>query len=231
MTGSVILAAALALGAPPERGDNAVPRDWDVLFLADEGPVRVRVSLGFQGESIEKRWAEQVRHVFEYFDRDGDKLLDQKELDFVYTAAGVERLMSGSVYFRAAVEKLPVSDVDRDGDEKVSFEELTAYYAPAAKQLISTTVGIPNDERSLRLTAGLFERLDRNRDKKLDREEVGRLRSLVALLDGNEDECLGRLELVPDLYSSEGGGEMMAMIPQLMRLANAGGGHRRHKRR
>lgn len=28
-----------------------------------------------------------------------------------------------------------------------------------------------------------------------------------------------------------GGGDMMAMIPQLMRLANAGGGQRRHKRR
>jgi hypothetical protein len=28
-----------------------------------------------------------------------------------------------------------------------------------------------------------------------------------------------------------GGGEMMSMIPQLMRLANVGGGHRRHRRR
>lgn len=28
-----------------------------------------------------------------------------------------------------------------------------------------------------------------------------------------------------------GGGEMMGMIPQLMRMANFGGGHRRHRRR
>jgi hypothetical protein len=28
-----------------------------------------------------------------------------------------------------------------------------------------------------------------------------------------------------------GGGEMMSMIPQLMRMANFGGGHRRHRRR
>ena len=28
-----------------------------------------------------------------------------------------------------------------------------------------------------------------------------------------------------------GGGEMMSMIPQLMRMANVGGGHRRHRRR
>jgi hypothetical protein len=28
-----------------------------------------------------------------------------------------------------------------------------------------------------------------------------------------------------------GGGEMMSMIPQLMRMANVGGDHRRHRRR
>jgi hypothetical protein len=28
-----------------------------------------------------------------------------------------------------------------------------------------------------------------------------------------------------------GGGDMMAMIPQMMRLANAGVGHRRHRHR
>ena len=28
-----------------------------------------------------------------------------------------------------------------------------------------------------------------------------------------------------------GGGDMMSMIPQLMRMANVGGGHRRHRRR
>ena len=28
-----------------------------------------------------------------------------------------------------------------------------------------------------------------------------------------------------------GGGELMGMIPQVMRMANLGGGHRRHRRR
>ncbi|WP_198399888.1 hypothetical protein [Bradyrhizobium yuanmingense] len=34
-----------------------------------------------------------------------------------------------------------------------------------------------------------------------------------------------------DVMGMLGGSDMMAMIPQLMRLANAGGGHRRHRRR
>jgi hypothetical protein len=33
------------------------------------------------------------------------------------------------------------------------------------------------------------------------------------------------------MLSGGGGGEMMSMIPQLMRMANFGGGHRRHRRR
>jgi hypothetical protein len=33
------------------------------------------------------------------------------------------------------------------------------------------------------------------------------------------------------MLGGNGGGEMMSMIPQLMRLANTGGGHRRHRRR
>ncbi|MCK1547277.1 hypothetical protein IVA87_00900 [Bradyrhizobium sp. 147] len=33
------------------------------------------------------------------------------------------------------------------------------------------------------------------------------------------------------MLGGAGGGDMMAMIPQLMRLANAGGGHRRHRHR
>ena len=32
------------------------------------------------------------------------------------------------------------------------------------------------------------------------------------------------------MLGGEGGGEMMSMIPQLMRMANVGGGHR-HRRR
>ncbi|OPZ00470.1 hypothetical protein A5906_20025 [Bradyrhizobium sacchari] len=33
------------------------------------------------------------------------------------------------------------------------------------------------------------------------------------------------------MLGGSGGSDMMAMIPQLMRLANAGGGHRRHRHR
>jgi hypothetical protein len=34
-----------------------------------------------------------------------------------------------------------------------------------------------------------------------------------------------------DMIGGAGGGDIMAMIPQLMQLANVGGGHRRHRRR
>jgi len=33
------------------------------------------------------------------------------------------------------------------------------------------------------------------------------------------------------MMGGAGGGDMMSMIPQLMRMANVGGGHRRHRRR
>jgi hypothetical protein len=36
---------------------------------------------------------------------------------------------------------------------------------------------------------------------------------------------------VMGMLGGGGGGEMMSMIPQLMRMANFGGGHRRHRRR
>jgi hypothetical protein len=33
------------------------------------------------------------------------------------------------------------------------------------------------------------------------------------------------------MLGSDGGGQLMSMIPQLMQMANFGGGHRRHRRR
>jgi hypothetical protein len=36
---------------------------------------------------------------------------------------------------------------------------------------------------------------------------------------------------VMGMLGGGGGGELMGMIPQLMRMANFGGGHRRHRRR
>jgi hypothetical protein len=33
------------------------------------------------------------------------------------------------------------------------------------------------------------------------------------------------------MLGGSGGGELMSMIPQVMRMANFGGGHRRHRRR
>src|SRR6202795_4267140 len=36
---------------------------------------------------------------------------------------------------------------------------------------------------------------------------------------------------VMGMLGSDGGGQLMSMIPQLMQMANFGGGHRRHRRR
>jgi hypothetical protein len=35
----------------------------------------------------------------------------------------------------------------------------------------------------------------------------------------------------PGGFGGDGGGQLMGMIPQLMQMANFGGGHRRHRRR
>lgn len=198
MTGPIILAAFLA--ASPTDPNLGIVQQWDLLFLADERPIRVRLNLKKDDDTIRTVWLAQIRKVFDLFDRNGDGKLDPDELKYVFEADGVKRLVQGELYFRSSYEPFPLDEADRDGDGHVSFDELVRYYAPATRSLVAPTIGQGDDQTSMRLTALIFSLLDTNQDGKLDAQEVGRLESLLPRLDRDEDGCLTALELAPKLY-------------------------------
>ncbi len=177
------------------KQDLGVVHTYDVLFLADARPVKIRLHIDRLQSSIEQVWQKRIRQWFDYFDRDHSGHLNAHELRFVYSARGVDQLLQGQFYYRAAIESVPLAELDRDQDRRVSFAELIAYYAPAAQHLVRIRPGLPSGQNADQITEAMFALLDSNQDEKLAAEELNRTQTLLADRDADDNEILTVREL------------------------------------
>ena len=185
----------------PEQ-DLGIPDKHDIVFFAENRVVRFRVVLKATGDSLAKRWTDQLRVYFDYLDRDGNGVLNKYETEFAFANNGiVQMLQNGFAYQRPDDAARMFADLDIDCDGRVRFDEFAAYYSPSANRIIAVN---PNPNRDLyadTLTNDLFTLFDKDKDGKLSRAELTAIEKLFSTLDVDEDECLSATEVVPNLFS------------------------------
>ena len=126
MTGA---AAALVLAlAAAAQAQEAAPADRDgarqLIFLAENRPVFVRLRVMAQGRPFDALWIESVRTIHACLDRNGDGTLTTKEADPAILAA-VVRLAVGPT------ETPNFAELDvQPKDGKVSVDELAEALRP-----------------------------------------------------------------------------------------------------
>ncbi|VTU01890.1 probable calmodulin : Uncharacterized protein OS=Singulisphaera acidiphila (strain ATCC BAA-1392 / DSM 18658 / VKM B-2454 / MOB10) GN=Sinac_3969 PE=4 SV=1: EF-hand_7: EF-hand_5: EF-hand_5: EF-hand_5: EF-hand_5 [Gemmataceae bacterium] len=215
--GWALVALALlagAVGAAPEAAPVprevarkplpwAVPDAQEVVVLTATRPVRVRVAVLCEGKPVAQLWQERLRAAFEFFDRDKDGSLSEKEAGLVFSDTGLNQVLQGGFFQPTGQDRPTLARLDTDKDGKVSVEEYLAYYKVSAAGLSRPQPPQPDYTNGGAVTEAIFKLLDANGDGKLTKDEVKGSEKLLATLDADEDECLNQTELVPNAFNGQ----------------------------
>ncbi len=195
-TRSVIPAVLALLACPTARAaDNHPPaaaasadKDavQDVIFLADDRPIFIRLRLDAGGKGFRSAWVDAVKAIHAYLDRDGDGTLTRAEAD----RGGLPAMVRAATGGAAALPRADLDTSPRDG--KVSLEELSDVLRPALGPF-RVQVGQVATEK----TDALFGHLDRDKDGSLSKDELAAAVSSLRRFDLDDDEMIGPGELDP----------------------------------
>lgn len=166
----------------------------DAIFFAKDRPIRVQIHVTVDDVAVDLVWRNHLKTLFAAFDRDRDGYLNRFEIEHIYSAAGMATLIGGNVH-RNLSQPPTLEELDRDGDNRVSFDEFAYYYREAAEDLVLPRSISIDSAPNRKMTEQLFAALDLNKDGKLSKSEVRDAEKILLSLDQNEDECLSPNEL------------------------------------
>jgi Ca2+-binding EF-hand superfamily protein len=202
-------AAAAPEAAPVPREAARKPLPWavadsqEVVVLSATRPVRVRVTVLCEGKPVAQLWEERLRAAFEFFDRDRDGSLNEKEAGLIFSDTGLNQVLQGGFFQPTGPDRPTVARLDTDKDGRVSVDEYLAYYKVSSAGLSRPQPPQPDYTNGGAVTEAIFKLLDANGDGKLTKDEVKGSEKLLATLDADEDECLNQTELVPNAFNNQ----------------------------
>jgi Ca2+-binding EF-hand superfamily protein len=189
----IVLFGGAAFSAPPPKGATEYQ---DVAFFGDDRPFLIRLHVLIDDQPPRKAWENYVRRWFQHLDRDGDGLLDVKEIRRAPAAGALQNLMRGGNFSPAPRSGLLMADLNKTRTEKVSFEELCDYYRRSNAGPVQIGSSFGQFTTQDRVGDALFKHLDLNGDGKLSREELLQAEATLSKFDADDDELVTAQELL-----------------------------------
>ncbi|MDR3634462.1 MAG: hypothetical protein P4L84_11705 [Isosphaeraceae bacterium] len=190
------LLVTLLLLAPRAEGDAAPPavaetagEVRELVYLHDDRPLFLRLRVRIGDQSHQEKWRETMAHLFRNLDADNNGIVTPQELN---RGGWLERMRSESGLVpnrRGAMPATPTLKPEslaatRDPDE----------LARELRSLVPALVlqGLPKQNDG---SENLFERLDRDGDRKLSQPELEAAADALAAHDEDDDEMIRASEL------------------------------------
>ena len=180
-----LVLAALPAQDPAQATPAAVARR-DLVFLAENRPVIVRLEINGNDRPFEASWMDSIRSFHKTLDRDGDGKLTTKEADRAILTALAQLAASGA-------EPIVIGEIDvNPKDEVVSLDELADVLRP-----ILGSFRLQVGRQAIGRTDALFDQLDRNKDSTLTRPELAAIAGTLRPLDLDDNDMISAEELEP----------------------------------
>lgn len=169
----------------------------DLVFLAEEKPIFIRMHIQVDGRSFRQAYAEAwrayVTQLFRQLDHEGSGSLSESAAALLPPAQPALRPGRDSDIKVNTAFNFRV--VDADGDGKLSLAEVLDYYQQYGGHALQThfaqaSLGGVDGDRAL------FTQLDKNRDGKLTEAELKSAAALLPNLDLDGDELLTSAEIL-----------------------------------
>jgi Ca2+-binding EF-hand superfamily protein len=188
--------AAASAAAGPPADPFAAADVQDLLFLAPDRPLLLRLHLLAEGKPAADRWSAYLDRLFAFFDRDGDGVLDKEEAARVLTPMQLQGLFQGNTFLFRDPRGPSEHGLDLDEDGKVSKAEFVAYYRRNDAGPVALPGGYFNPVASDALSDALFALLDTDHDGRLSAAELAAAPRVLGPLDVDDDEMVSALELL-----------------------------------
>jgi Ca2+-binding EF-hand superfamily protein len=200
-----IVDAKLAEGKPAPKGaDKAEAKPFavpvidyqDFVFVASDRPVLLRLHMRSDGRPYSAAWDDYMKKFFDYFDKNGDGVLNKAEAERAPNMQFLQFHLQGSLGFPYQGQTVRMAEMDTNKDGKVDLREFADFYRRSG---FSPLQFANNSNRASTdtVTNTLYKYLDANKDGKLSAEELAKAPVLLARLDLDEDEMLTTQELTP----------------------------------
>jgi Ca2+-binding EF-hand superfamily protein len=200
--GLFLFAPAVAL-AQADEPNNAADDTQDILYLADEGVIILRLHIRIDGKSYRTVWNEFVDSTFKELDTNGDGFLVAAEA----TAIPNRNLLRQSGMIAAGNSSATSAlRPDTNGDGKVTKKELSRYFDRVGFRPFMTRINTAQPQRRDLVIRGmannsaqvdLIGKLDRDADGRLSKEELENALQTLHKLDLDDDETISISELTP----------------------------------
>jgi Ca2+-binding EF-hand superfamily protein len=154
-------------------------------LLLPDGKQRLRLKIHVEGPSPAAAWKGFLHSWFEFFDRNGDGVLDRAEAGRLFPLP-----LPGGKHAAFDFDK---ADADRDG--KIARAELTAFYAQTGFTPVLPLVQPPSLQDT-QVGHALFRHLGPDKAGQLSLERIKRAADVLGKLDEDEDEVLTVTEVL-----------------------------------
>ncbi len=185
------LIVALALAAGPSRPPSDIQ---DLVYLTPSGPVIIRLHLRIDGKPFRQAFDALINDIFDGLDTNRDGVLSEKEAARVPVLGG-EAINIGGNRIVLPPKAAPRTALTRTGlAERYAAQGVVPFQLGGPRNTIlrdGATRRTPAD-----ITRRLIERLDTNKDGRLDAKELASAERLLLKLDADEDELLSVDELM-----------------------------------
>ncbi len=178
-----------------------------VCVLADDSadPVEViywgstpklfRVDVRVEGEPPSRMLHSVIRAWVAFYDRDDDGKLNALEVRKMPNLTSFNYIQQTGNYYPRGKSGLDITDLNKTPRDKVTVDELVAYYSKDGKSGAIRLAQTYNRPSSMQSTQWLFKAMDADDDGKLSKKELTSGIQLVRKYDANDDEMLVASEI------------------------------------
>jgi Ca2+-binding EF-hand superfamily protein len=167
--------------------------DVELVLRGNTEVSRLNMAVEVEGRAFDVVWDEVFVSLFDFYDRDHDRRLSREEVSRLPSVQSLREVL-GAGFTPMLGGGLTLQDIDTDGDDFASQQEISVAYRRAGIGRPLVGAGItPHTEA---LNQSLLKLLDTNSDSQVSTSELADATNSIGRFDRNDDEMIGAGELV-----------------------------------